>query len=239
MIPNTFNRTKVVLDIETLPCDDATKGLLPPVKPPGTTKTASGIAKWMAEKSEGAAIDQHLKTSFDGAFGRIFCVGMLIAKGNNADGRVFYGDERSVICSVWDELFHIDGLFQVIGHNLFNFDLPFLNKRSIIHGVKPTRSINMARYRSDAVYDTMQMWGNWSFGDSIKLDTLAKVLGLGGKTEGVDGSHVYPMWLEGKHREIAEYCCQDVLTNYLVYCTMTFSNPVCDDSIDPALIELT
>jgi hypothetical protein len=48
------------------------------------------------------------------------------------------------------------------------------------------------------------------------LNLLAKVLGKPGKM-GVKGSNVYEMYLEGKIREINDYCVHDVLDTYFVF----------------------
>ena len=41
----------------------------------------------------------------------------------------------------------------------------------------------------------------------MKLDEISKILGLTGKPEGVDGSRVEAMVLDGKIEEVARYCC--------------------------------
>ena len=49
-----------------------------------------------------------------------------------------------------------------------------------------------------------------------RVTLLAKMLGLPGKTE-VSGEQVYPMHLEGKLREINDYCMFDTLDTYFVF----------------------
>ncbi len=44
----------------------------------------------------------------------------------------------------------------------------------------------------------------------FSLDAVARFLGVGSKTEGMDGSKVYQMWLDGRHEENAAYCENDV-----------------------------
>jgi hypothetical protein len=55
----------------------------------------------------------------------------------------------------------------------------------------------------------MEMWAV-DFKDYVSLDKIAKFLGLGGKEEGIDGSKVYDMWLEGQLEKIEKYCREDV-----------------------------
>jgi len=47
---------------------------------------------------------------------------------------------------------------RVVGHNIYDFDLKFILKRSIIHGVRPTVDRSFARYRKRPIFDTMYEW---------------------------------------------------------------------------------
>jgi 3'-5' exonuclease len=46
---------------------------------------------------------------------------------------------------------------------------------------------------------------------------MAKLCGFPGKL-GMDGSAVYPAYLDGKLDEIRRYCETDVMNTYLMYC---------------------
>jgi DNA polymerase elongation subunit (family B) len=124
----------------------------------------------------------------------------------------------------------------IIGHNVHAFDLPFLEKRSRIHRIRPTVRLNYAKYRSQPIYDTMQEWSRWNFGQFITLDLLAEVLRVGiAKSEGIDGSLVYDRFCQGCHQEIAEYCLRDVEVTRAVYYAMEYpEGPVPEDVLDHA-----
>lgn len=49
-------------------------------------------------------------------------------------------------------------------------------------------------------------------GFPIGLDTIAKGLGLPGKTEGMDGAKAPQMWQAGEYEKVLEYVGQDVIT---------------------------
>jgi predicted PolB exonuclease-like 3'-5' exonuclease len=53
--------------------------------------------------------------------------------------------------------------------------------------------------------------------NNARLDAMAKLCGFPGKL-GMDGSQVYPAYLEGKLEEIRRYCETDVMNTYLLYC---------------------
>jgi len=51
-------------------------------------------------------------------------------------------------------------------------------------------------------------------GNHVKLDTFSKMCGLPGKI-GIGGDKVYENWLEGKHKEISNYCDVDTVNTFL------------------------
>lgn len=53
-------------------------------------------------------------------------------------------------------------------------------------------------------------------GYPIGLNTVAKAMGLAGKTEGVSGAQAPAMWREGRRQEVLDYCAQDAKTTYEV-----------------------
>lgn len=158
-------------------------------------------------------------TSFEGTFGRICSIGIIKENDHKVlQKEVFSGDEKEMLKKFWQSAL---GVERFIGHNIWAFDLPFIYKRSIIHGVKP-RFLNFARYRNIPIYDTMCEWDLWNFGKAQKLDTLAKVLGLATSKDKMDGSEVWTYFQAGRIDEINEYCLKDVELTRKVYYRMTF-----------------
>ena len=157
-------------------------------------------------------------TSFQGEFGRIFCIGYA-TDDNEADCLV--GEETDILTKFW-EIAKDAKLF--IGHNIMEFDLRFIYKRSIILGIRPSRELNFARYRSDPIYDTMKEWEKWG-AQGTSLHRLSIALGIASpKEEGIDGSKVYDYFLAGKGDDIAKYCKRDVIATREVYKKMTFGS---------------
>jgi predicted PolB exonuclease-like 3'-5' exonuclease len=97
-----------------------------------------------------------------------------------------------------------------IGHNILDFDLPFIYKRSIIHQIKPTLHLPFRRFQRQPIFDTMWEWSCWRH--RIALDDLAQALAIPSPKElGVNGGNVYDLYQQGRHEEIAQYCMRDVL----------------------------
>lgn len=161
-----------------------------------------------------------LKTSFDGAYGRILCIGYAV---DDEPVEVLYNenDEKKTLEQFWDLAQYAD-LF--IGHNVMDFDLRFIFQRSIINGVKPPQNLlnlPFARYRNNPIFDTMKEWAKWS-NNSVGLEHLALALGIPTPKDGIDGSQVWDFYKAGKVQEILEYCKRDVETTRAVYKKMIF-----------------
>lgn len=78
----------------------------------------------------------------------------------------------------------VDQCNLMVGHNIFEFDIPFLIRRSWLLGVEVPDDVmdHTGRYPSKWFIDTANVWrcGSRS-AEYIKLDQLAKALGVGGK----------------------------------------------------------
>lgn len=185
---------EVVLDIETAPCD-------PQLWEQIATRVPSIRKKGLE------------RTGLDRSLGQIVCVGLIVLDGGTEREVSFVGaDEGNVLKKFWAELKPEDYL---IGHNLLGFDLPFLQARSTIRKVKPSRKFDFRKYSTSAVFDTMQVWANWSMDQYPKLDLLAAVLGFGGKSG--SGNQVAEWAREEKWETISEYCMQDVRLTRDIY----------------------
>lgn len=171
--------------------------------------------------------------ALNGNHGRVLCLGLIAERGGKVTARRLLGynkpvkkllqDEFSILSEFWRLMEDFDPARDIIvGHNIFDFDLLFLYKRSIIKRVRPTLDLSFARYRSQPVYDTMREWEKWGR-ERIGLGRLAESLGLqSSKTADLDGSKVYDYLCAGRHREIAEYCFRDVVVTRQIYYRMNF-----------------
>lgn len=157
------------------------------------------------------------RTSLNANFGQILCIGYAQ---DEQPANVLEGDEPEQLRRFWEIAREID---QFIGHNILEFDLPFIMKRSIIHRVHPSRGLSFARYRTEPVYDTKKEWDSWANVPATSLDTLAKLFGYETSKKGIDGSQVYDFWLAGKRAEIEDYCKRDVELARQIFHRLTFT----------------
>ncbi|OGH18835.1 MAG: hypothetical protein A3F31_04640 [Candidatus Levybacteria bacterium RIFCSPHIGHO2_12_FULL_38_12] len=200
---------KLFFDIETLPAAKEVHVVLQEI--------------YDKRKNDGKKVKEFIEfvedTSFDGAFGRICCISYGI---NDDTLKTICGEEKEMLIEFWKIAKNID-LF--VGFNIIDFDMRFILQRSVIWGVKPTKELSFARYRSFPMFDLMYEWSKWNTQDKISLDTLAKALGLpsskGGTIEGKDVAKAYE---EGRIKEICYYCEKDVELTRKIYKKVAFED---------------
>lgn len=204
------------MDIETLPPD----------------KSSSGDN---AREDHASCTDEDFRQlALDGDYGRVLTIGLTVERDSQIIHSGLLGRERQTMLFHLDEARTLRGFWKllkgfnpcrdlIVGHNVLDFDLPFLYKRSVIHRVRPSVELSFARYRSQPIFDTMHQWNKWSPRKFVSLDRLAKVLGLeSSKEQGIDGSRVYDKFCAGCHTEIADYCMRDVELVREIYYRMSF-----------------
>lgn len=197
------------LDIETIPAEEAKRSEIV-----SDSQTRSSLKKFKADSDE----DSFRLTALDGNYGRILCLGYL-KKPEMSKAKVLQGEESDILANFWELARNVD-LF--IGHNIIDFDMRFIYKRSVINRVKPSQWLSFARYRSSPMFDTMYEWDKWTYGTKIKLDQLAKILGLKSSKGDLDGSKVYDYFLRGQVEQVYAYCQADVELTQAVYDRLQF-----------------
>lgn len=222
---------KVVLDIETIQAPREEWARLAgkaPGSAEGTRLEEGGdlFTVAAAEELRHAEDDLYAKSAFDATYSRIVCIGLLeFSDQMEARSAVAWygGNEQELLRQFWVRLAK-DRPTLFITHNGLGFDLPFLKKRSIIHQVRPSLDVNLAKFRTEPVYDTMAIWSNWDTRGWIKLDVLARALQV--ETKSGSGAQVAEMWEKGQQDELARYCLQDTYVTYACYCRMNFRQPL-------------
>lgn len=222
---------KLFIDVETLPPPEEARASLDPVL---VSKLENGCRTPQPDAGVECAEQQFRQLALHAEYGRVLCVGVIVEQdgevvcrgvlGRERQSLRFHLDEARTLRGFWNQFRGFDERCDlVVGHNIYEFDLPFLYKRSIIQCVRPSVRLSFARYRSRPIFDTMKEWELWAWRPGIKLEELAAVLRLGmTKTEGMDGSCIYDRFREGCHQEIADYCLRDVELTREIYYRLTF-----------------
>ena len=213
----------IVIDIETIPDQSpaAKQEIAETIKHPAQMKKQETINDWhygngkYAGEKDKAIDEKYLKTSFDGGYGEIICICVDI----DGDKGIFSNKkgEQNMLIDFWDAIETATPAPYFIAHNA-KFDLPFLWHRSIVNSVSTKGFSPHGRHNSNH-YCTMEAWAG--FNGKIGLDRLAKILGFPGKTEGMDGSQVWPEYQKGNLNKIIDYCMDDVQLTKHIFERMT------------------
>lgn len=104
--------------------------------------------------------------------------------------------------------------FRFAGHNIREFDVPFLCRRMLINGIAlPTAfQIQGAKPWEVNMLDTLQWWKFGDYKNYISLHLLASVLGIPTSKNDIDGSMVQDVYYVDRNlTRIVEYCQRDVV----------------------------
>ena len=217
----------IFLDIETIPSQhpDALADVRATLKPPGTLKKAESIAAWWANEAEAAAVEAWRKQALDG--GNAGEVVSIAVCGDDAPGWVrcrAQGESEAELLQAFGQQVQslvdkaaytaADGRAWQVGEPFFvahnaPFDLGFLWRRCVVHGVRLPFTLPGPMARAGKDYgDTMLLWAG--FGGRVSLDTLCRALGIASpKAEGMDGAQVFDHWLAGDVAAIERYNLAD------------------------------
>jgi 3'-5' exonuclease len=155
----------------------------------------------------------------------IICIGALFAHWEDdywaveALGAPHIGDrsEKELIQAFVDKIAELNP--QLITFNGNSFDLPVLRYRAMTHSVAaPGLSARpyFNRYTEDAI-DLCDVLSSFASQAKGTLHELCRVMGMSGKPVGIHGGEVERYFLEGKIKEVADYCETDIVNTYRVW----------------------
>jgi hypothetical protein len=218
-------RDALVVDIETVPLDDALEAPYPAAdrSPPANYKSDEAIARWRASDEAAWRAARVKAASLNPRECRVVCVGLASSRGEEAVLARTAGDERAALRAFWDaaELTH----GRVVTWN-GSWDLRVLLLRSIHHQLSVPFSGRMLadwfrKYATVPHFDCKAVLTQWDAPRAGEgLQEWATFLGLPGKSDGLDGSMVYAMVQEARWDELAGYCMADVRATRAVFETI-------------------
>ena len=191
----------IVFDVETGPlAESELSALLPPFDPAevktGNLKDPTKIAEKIAEAEANHRRDFFEKAALDPLTGRVIAIGMLDLETDNFF-IIGHDDEARTLTEFWEaSQGEMGRLNSMLGFNIFNFDLPFLIRRSWKHRIKVPFGIRRGRYWGDQLVDLRDAWQLGDRQARGNLDTIARHLGVGAKNG--DGKAFAELWLNDR-----------------------------------------
>lgn len=146
--------------------------------------------------------------------GQVLAIGYWSAKaGAKIQGQGESLDERQLLANFWNRYraCRSEGR-RMVGFNIFRFDLPFMARRSWFLGVEVPDTLTdpSGRYFDRVFVDLLARWQCGVYGESIRLDDLARFFGVGCKPDGICGADFGRLYVEDRATAI-EYLKNDLL----------------------------
>lgn len=163
-------------------------------------------------------------------FGRIVCisVGFIYYRGPEMCFRTksFAGDDEKLILEDFSRLiskFCTSKEHTFCGHNIKEFDIPYICRRMLINGMKLPAILNISGKKPWEIsfIDTLELWKFGDYKNYTSLKLLTAVFGIPTPKDDIDGSQVASVYyIEKDIHRIAVYCQKDVVATAQVFLKM-------------------
>ena len=185
--------------------------MMPPFDPAevkvGNLKDPEKIAAKLAEAEANHRRDFFERAALDPLTGRVVAIGLLHLAGGRFE-IIGHDDEAQTLREFWSACRGEMGrVHQMVGFNVYQFDLPFLFRRSWKHRVEVPFGIRRGRYWGDEMVDLRDYWQLGDRQARGSLDSISKHLGLGAKNG--DGKAFAELWRTDREEAVA-YLQNDV-----------------------------
>ncbi len=215
MLKNVYPESLFIFDIETVPGVSDFNELSPELQKLFDDKTGR------FRKEEDNIADHYFsKAGILAEFGKVIVIsgGYLLKKGDAYTLTIkTYSnhDEKALLESFTSALINISkNDYQLCGHNIKEFDVPWLCRRFLINGLQLPPILDIYGKKPWEVnhVDTLELWKFGDFKHYTSLHLLASILNVPTPKDDIDGSMVGSVyWKENNLNRIAKYCSKDVI----------------------------
>lgn len=160
-------------------------------------------------------------------FGKIVCisVGFIYFNGTEMHFRTksYCGDDEKELLTDFCHLlekFCTSREHTLCGHNIKEFDIPYICRRLLINGMTLPSILQIAGKKPWEILfiDTLELWRFGDYKHYTALKTLTAVFGIPTPKDDIDGSQVAEVYYQEKNLErISLYCQKDVVATAQVF----------------------
>nr|MCU0328224.1 ribonuclease H-like domain-containing protein [Chitinophagales bacterium] len=107
-----------------------------------------------------------------------------------------------------------------VGHNIKEFDIPFICRRLLIHGlpIPPIMDIQGKKPWEVIHEDTLELWKFGDYKHYVSLDLLTQIFDIDSPKSDISGKDISKIYYETMDLErISAYCAQDIVAVFQVY----------------------
>lgn len=167
-------------------------------------------------------------------FGKIVCISVGILARNPDNGepllrlKSFTNHVEAALlddfCELLKKRFDNPDKFALCGHNIKEFDVPYICRRMLLNQIAFPRILDIAGkkpWETKHLVDTMEMWKFGDIKNYTSLRLLAAIFDFPSPKDDMDGSDVAGVyWDERDLERIATYCEKDVLATVQLFLKM-------------------
>ncbi|HEX5023956.1 MAG TPA: ribonuclease H-like domain-containing protein [Agriterribacter sp.] len=180
-------------------------------------------------------------------FGKIICISTGFFYHESAEKlcfklKSFSGDDEAALLLAFVELLNTfrekRGVFSIAGHNLKEFDIPYICRRMLILNIPLPDCLQLSGKKpwETNLVDTMELWKFGDYKNYVSLKLLAAVLGIDSPKDDIDGSMVKDVYYKEKDLpRIVTYCQKDVAT--VANIILRFKHLPCLDKANITIVE--
>lgn len=191
------------------------------------TRKSKYLKSNIAENAEPSMLFTE-KAGIFSEFAKVVCIGVGSLQQADHSWKLrlksLTGDHEKVLlnefCELLSRFIGFNPDLRFCGHNIKEFDIPFLCRRMVINGMSLPDCMQLSGKKPWEIshLDTLELWRFGDYKHYTSLSLLAEVLGIPSPKEDIDGSKVGEVyWQEKNLQRIGNYCMQDVLTTARVY----------------------
>ena len=147
-------------------------------------------------------------------FGKVVCISCCFLDNGKLRIKSFYGDDEKLLLFDFGEMMKA-GTFTLCGHNIKEFDIPYICRRMLVNNLEIPDAINIAGKKPWEVdfVDTLTLWKFGDYKAYTSLNLLATIFNIPTPKDDIDGSMVGQVyWQEKDLDRIVTYCQKDVVT---------------------------
>jgi hypothetical protein len=221
------------LDIETVPQEKNFDDV------PETMKGLWDKKSTYFRGEEESAGDVYQRAGIYAEFGKIVCVSVGFVKISNVERafrvKSYAGDDERFLLTDLASMLNKHTHKYLCGHNIKEFDVPYMARRMLINGIKLPESLNIAGKKPWEVnfIDTLELWKFGDYKHFTSLNLLTNIFNIPSPKDDIDGSEVAGVYYEDKDIErIARYCEKDVLATAQLFLRFKGELLIDDDKVE-------
>ncbi len=159
--------------------------------------------------------DMISRFGLDPTTGRVIVIGLLDVE-TRAETAFSDDSEKELLTKFWDWL-AANEYEPYVTFNGKRFDIPFLNVRSAIHGLAPSKVIPADPLTTRPHFDVREVFEGNERRRRGNLDYFTAIFDIPSPKSKMDGAKVNDAYAEGRLDDIVQYCLEDCRATAAIY----------------------